>query len=387
MTDLRTPAEIKKPIRTKFSSGPSAKYPGWTAPSGKFVSRSHRSTSCLELIQEVIALQKKVLKIPDNYLVGITTASASGAMEALLWSLLGERGIDVLACCVFSDCWANDIVTEMKIPDVRLLKENFPRLADVTQINFARDLVFCLSATTSGTAYSNVDWIPAGREGLVVCDAASAAFTMDFDWNKLDAVAFSWQKGLGGEGGFGTIVLGPRSILRLESYKPERAIPRIFRISTDKKVNFNLFEGHTINTPSALCLEDFRNSLLWADNLGGISALIQRVGQNYDAIWQWIAQQKVFSFLVEEKYRARHIACLDIISNKYQSKSEKDKWIFLKKIVAICEEENVGFDFLGHALTKPHLRIWMGPTIDSRDLERFLPWLEIAYTKVAEECF
>ncbi|MDR0580977.1 MAG: hypothetical protein LBG04_02585 [Holosporaceae bacterium] len=387
MADLHVLAKIKKPIRAKFSSGPSAKYPGWVAPKGKLVSRSHRSTSCLELIQEVIALQKKILKIPNDYLVGIVPASASGAMETLLWSLLGERGVDVLACCVFSNCWAHDIIAEMKIPNVRLLKEDFPRLADVTQINFARDLVFCLSATTSGAAYSNVDWISANREGLVVCDAASAVFTMDFDWNKLDAVAFSWQKGLGGESGFGTIVLGPRAISRLESYKPERAIPRIFRISTDKKVNFNLFNGYTINTPSALCLEDFRNSLLWADNLGGIPALTRRVEQNYNVVLQWIAQQKIFSFLVEEKYRARHIACLDIISDEYQSQSEENRWIFLKKIVAICEKENVGFDFLGHALTKPHLRIWMGPTIDFQDLERFLPWLEIAYTKMVEECF
>ncbi|MDR0753426.1 MAG: hypothetical protein LBE95_02030 [Holosporaceae bacterium] len=384
--DQYASAKMKKPALAKFSSGPSAKYPGWIAPRGEFVSRSHRSASCLKLIQEIIALQKKILKIPDNYLVGITTASASGAVEALLWSLLGERGIDVLACCVFSDLWANDIVVEMKISDVRLLKENFPRLADVTQINFTRDLVFCLSATTSGAAYSNVDWIPENREGLVICDAASAVFTMDFDWNKLDAVAFSWQKGLGGEGGFGTIVLGPRAISRLESYKSERAIPRIFRISTDKKVNFNLFEGYTINTPSALCMEDFRNSLLWADNIGGMPMLIQRVRQNYAVVQQWVAQQRIFSFLVEEKHRAHHIACLDIISDEYQSKSEEDRWIFLKKIVAICEEEGVGFDFLGHALTKPHLRIWTGPTIDFQDLERFLPWLEVAYTKVAGEC-
>jgi phosphoserine aminotransferase len=197
----------------------------------------------------------------------------------------------------------------------------------------------------------------------------------------LDAVAFSWQKGLGGEGGFGTIVLGPRAIHKLESYEPSRPIPRIFRIAKDRKVKFDLFDGYTVNTPSMICLEDFRNNLIWANNIGGLKVLVQRVKKNYDVTRQWIGQQKIFRFFAEEKQRAQHIACLDIISEEYQSKSEKDKWIFLKKIVDICEEENVGFDFLGHALAKPNLRIWMGPTIESHDLEIFLPWLEIAHNR------
>jgi phosphoserine aminotransferase len=372
---------MKKPDRGKFSSGPCAKPATWTAPIGETISRSHRSKDGLGLIQQVIELQRKILKIPSNYLLGLVPASASGAMEMLLWSLLGERGVDVLACCVFSNCWAHDIVDELKISDTRLIKENFPYLSDVRHVNFNRDLVFCLSATTSGASFHDLDWIPDNRKGLVICDAASAVFTMDFDWNKLDAIAFSWQKGLGGEGGFGTIVLGPRAISRLESYEPARAIPRIFRISNDKKVKFDLFDGYTINTPSMLCLEDFRNNLAWANNLGGLGALVQRVKQNYDVVQRWIGQQKIFCFFVEEKQRAQHITCLDITSQEYRSKSEKDKWIFLGKIVEICEEENVGFDFLGHTFAKPSLRIWMGPTIESQDLEMFLPWLEVAYNR------
>jgi phosphoserine aminotransferase len=325
--------------------------------------------------------QKKVLDIPEDYRLGIVPASASGAMETILWALLGERGVDVLACCVFSNCWGHDVVWELKISDVRLIKENFPKLADVSQVDFARDLVFCLSSTTSGASYHDLDWIPPNRKGLVLCDAASAVFTMDIDWNKLDAVAFSWQKGLGGESGFGSIVLSPRAISRLETYKPEWAIPRIFRIAADKKVKFDLFEGYTINSPSMFCLEDFRNSLIWADSIGGQKALIQKVKQNYDVVQQWLIQQEIFCFLVEEKYRAYHVICLDVLSEEYQSKSEEDKWIFLKKIVEICEEENVGFDFLGHIHTKPNLRIWTGPTIDASDLEKFLPWLEIAYKR------
>ena len=372
---------MKKPDRVMFSSGPCAKPAGWSAPVGETVSRSHRSKDGLKLIKQVIGLQRNVLEIPDNYLLGIVPASASGAMEALLWSLLGERGIDVLACCVFSNYWAHDIVEELKMSDVRLIKENFPYLSDVTQVNFTRDLVFCLSSTTSGASFHDLNWIPGDRKGLVICDAASAVFTMDFDWNKLDAVAFSWQKGLGGEAGFGSIVLSPRAISRLESYELDRAVPRIFRIANGKKVKFDFFDGYTINTPSMICLEDFRNNLIWANNLGGLRALIQRVKRNYAVVQQWLTRQKIFCFFAEEKQRAQHIACLDIISEKYQSKSEKDKWIFLKKIVEICEEENVGYDFLGHTLAKPNLRVWIGPTIESQDLKRFLPWLEVAYNR------
>jgi phosphoserine aminotransferase len=308
-------------------------------------------------------------------------------MEALLWSLLGERAVDVLAQCVFSNVWANDIANELKIPNTRLIKAYFPEMSDVSLVNFDKDVVFCLSSTTSGTVFPDLNWIPDNRRGLTICDVTSAAFTMEIDWTKLDAAAFSWQKGLGGEAGFGSIALSPRAVARLESYKPDRPMPRIFRIANDKKVNFDLFKGYTINTPSMICLEDIYNILTLADNSGGMKGLTKAVERNYNIVEKWISQQNTFRFLADEKYRAHHIACLDISLDRYQSMSDENKWDFLKKIVTFCEKEEAGFDFLGHALTKPHLRIWTGPTVDGGDLEKFLKWLSFACDKVAEECF
>lgn len=373
---------MQKPKNANFSSGPCAKRSNWQPPLCALSGRSHRSSEGLAEIQEIIRLQKKVLSIPDNYFVGIVSASSSGAMEMLLWSLLGANGVDVIAHCIFSNHWANDIINELQLKDVRLFKANFPKMADVREVDFDRDIVFCWSSTTSGTSFKNADWISSDRKGLTICDAASAVFCCAIDWKKLDATAFSWQKGLGGEAGFGTIVLSPKAIARLEQHKPVWPIPRIFRLAQDKKVNFNIFNGHTINTPSMVCVEEFLDNLKWAEALGGVKSLIKKVESNYSVIEQWTSKQNIFRFLIEEPYRAPHIACFDINSEKYQKLSISDKWAFLKRIVEICEQEKVGFDFLGHILTEPHLRIWIGPTIDADDLEKFLPWIEYAYNRL-----
>lgn len=378
---------MDKPLQVRFSCGPCAKHSGWSMPAGRLVSRSHRSAEGIQLIRSVIDLQRKILKIPGDFRIGIVSSSSSGAMETLLWSLIGCNGVDVLAHCVFSNHWAHDVVDELKVSDVRMITADFPQMADVSQVNFDRDLVFCLSSTTSGVAFHDTNWIPDERTGVTICDAASAAFVMDIDWKKLDAVAFSWQKGLGGEAGFGTIVLSPRAATRLESYKPDRGIPRIFRIASDRKVNEALFNGFTINTPSMICLEEFFENLQWADQNGGISFLTEKVERNYEVVRKWISAQESFTFLVDEKFRAHHIACFDISSQKYRLMSDEDKWVFLRKIVELCEKENVGYDFLGHTWTKPHLRIWCGPTVDAENLEKFLPWLEYAYSKVTECSF
>jgi phosphoserine aminotransferase len=379
---MQKPSE--KPINKCYASGACAKRPGWQFPENVLFGRSHRSNAGLSLIQDVIRLQKEVLEIPDDYFLGIIDGSSTGAMETLIWSLLGARGVDVLAHCIFSNHWAYDIKNELRLEDVRIIKADFPAMADTASIDSARDLVFCWTSTTSGVSFRNAEWIKDDRSGLAICDAASAAFATKIDWKKLDAVAFSWQKGLGGEAGFGSIVLSPRAISRLETYKPAWPIPRIFRIANDRKVNFNLFQGHTINTPSMICLKDFYDNLLWAKSIGGMNELLNRVNRNYEAAQNWIAQQSVFQFLADEKYRARHIACLDIKTDKYQSLNEAQKWEFLKKMTAICEEEDVGFDILGHIATKPHLRVWMGATIESEDLQKFFPWLEWAYYQACE---
>jgi len=373
---------MQKPNNVNFSSGPCAKRSDWKLPSCSLVGRSHRSSEGLSEIQEVINLQRKILSIPDDYFVGIVSASSSGAMEALMWSLLGVNGVDVVAHCIFSNHWANDIVNELQLNDVRLFKADFPKMANVEHIDFDRDVVFCWTSTTSGTSFKNADWISSHRKGITICDAASAVFCYEIDWEKLDATAFSWQKGLGGEAGFGTIVLSPRAIERLESHKPIWPIPRIFRLANNKKVIFDIFKGATINTPSMICVEEFLDNLKWAEKIGGIKSLVKKVESNRSVVEQWISKQNTFRYLVEEKYEARHIACFDITSEKYQKLSTPEKWEFFKKLVAICEREKVGFDFLGHILTEPHLRIWIGPTIDSDDLEKFLPWLEYAYNKL-----
>lgn len=373
---------MDKPNCINFSSGPCAKPSTWTTPAGKLLGRSHRSSECMCEINETVQLLKSLLNIPNDYFIGILSASTSGAMETLLWSLLGAIPVTVLAQCVFSNHWANDVVDQLKLPNTNIISAEFPHIADVTKVDFNSDVVFCMTSTTSGVSFQNTNWIDDNRKGLTICDAASAVFCMHLDWQKLDATAFSWQKGIGGEAGLGTIVLSPRAIQRLETYEPQWPIPRVFRIAQKKKVNFAVFNGNTINTPSMMCIEDFHNNLTWAQKQGGLALLCSKIKANYDVVAKWISNNTTFEFLVDESCRARHIICLDIKNEKYQSLSEEAKWVFLKQIVLICEEEQVGVDFLGHMLVKPNLRIWIGPTIENDDLQKFLPWLTYAYEKV-----
>lgn len=372
---------------TNFSSGPCAKHPNWTYPSEKLLGRSHRSRDGLEKIKQTIDLMRKILQIPSDYFIGILSGSNTGAMEALLWTLLGERGVDTFASCNFGKVWTNDIQNELCLKDVRVFTNNFPNLCDTKEVDSDRDLVFCWTSTTSGASFYKADWIKDNRTGLTICDATSAAFACYLPWSKLDATAFSWQKAIGGEAGLGTIVLSPRAIKRLESYKPSWPVPRIFRIASNKKVNFDLFKGYLINTPSMLCIEDFYEAMVWAENLGGLNALIQRIEENYAFVKQWISQQTLFKFLVKESDRAHHIACFDISDQRYQNLSTSDKWDFLKRIVAICEKENTGHDFLGHISTEPHLRVWTGPTIEVDDIKAFLPHMETACKRVLSDTF
>jgi phosphoserine aminotransferase len=373
--------EMRKPQNKCFSSGPCAKHRGWKLQDCRTAGRSHRSVVGIDLVREVTRLQREILRIPDDYHVGIVGGSASGAVECLLWSLLGARGADILSQCVFSRHWMHDMVNELKLADINVIEAVFPNLCDVNAIDFDNDVVFCMVSTTSGTAFQNVDWIDSARGGLTICDATSAAFIYDLDWKKLDATAFSWQKGLGAEGGWGTIVLSPRSIERLQTHKPTWPIPRIFRIAENKKVNLGVFDGYVINTPSMICLEDYRNNLLWARDLGGMPALMAKVDSNLAVLEQWVADQDIFTFLSSREIRAKHISCIDVSTPKYKSLSPNDRRSFLKKIVSMCEEEEVGYDFLGHICTPPLLRIWSGPTIEADDLEAFLPWLIYAYDK------
>lgn len=374
---------MEKPEHTCFSSGPCGKRKDWVPPIGILAGHSHRSEEGLAFIQNVILLQKKVLEIPQNYFLGIVSASTTGAMETLIWNLLGPNKIDVLAVGMFGHLWAHDIVNELKLKDVQVLSSDFGKLEYLKKMRSSSDNVFCWTSTTSGVSVNGADWISEDRRGITICDAASAAFVSKLKWEKLDAVAFSWQKGIASEAGFGTIVLSPRAIKRLENYTPSWPIPRIFRLKDGNKINYKIFDGYTINTPSMICLEEFYNNLVWAHEHGGIDFLSQRVEENYLALKHWIDNQCIFKFLCEEKYRAHAVGCLDLCDEYYQHLPESAKWAFLKKIVRFCAQEKVGYDFLGHTLTKPHLRIWLGPTIETSDLLKFLSWMEYAYTQVA----
>ena len=294
--------------------------------------------------------------------------------------------MDVLAYCVFSNHWARDIVEELKIQNTTLIKEDFPKMADVSKVNFDHDLVFCLSSTTSGVSFHDTNWIPADRKGLTICDASSGAFIVGVDWRKLDATAFSWQKALGGEGGFGVVVLSPRAVERLRNFRSDRAIPRIFRIVNNGEINMPFFDGATINTPSMLCFQDIYDTLVWADQSGGLPFLQRRVEKNYHTVCDWIKSQNIFRFLVEERFRAHHIACLDINNERYQFLTKDEKWRFLQQVLDLAAEKQYGYDFLGHALAaEPHIRIWCGPTIESEDLREFLQRLLEVYKEVAFE--
>lgn len=374
---------MQKLQQTNFGSGPCSKYFGWAPPKGTYAGRSHRSPEGLSVIQDLIALQRKILRVPSDYYLGILSGSNSGGIEAAMWTLLGARGVDVIAHCVFSNHWEHDIKNELKLPDVRSFKAGFAEMADVSDVDFDRDVVFCWTSTTSGVSFQNADWIAKDRKGLTICDAASAAFIFDFDWSKLDATAFAWQKGPGGEAGASTLVLSPRAIERLESYEPSWPVPRLFRIASNKKVNFKIFEGYTINTPSMLCIEDFHNILTWVEKIGGLDAMIARVQANYSVLKEFISRRNPFEFLVkDENKRAHHIACLDIASAEYQQLNADQRWDFLKKMYKICHDETGGNDFLGYIFGDPNLRIWAGPTIESSELEKLLLNLEHAYEKV-----
>ncbi|MBE6447391.1 MAG: phosphoserine aminotransferase [Alphaproteobacteria bacterium] len=368
-----------------FCSGPCAKRPGWKAPETKLLGRSHRSTDGLNLIKETVKLQREILQIPDDYLIAITPASSTGAMEMLLWNFIRDNGTDILNCCVFSNHWARDIIHEIKAKNVNLVSAEFPYQSDTKSINHSHDVVFCISSTTSGTAYYDLNWISDNRQGITICDASSGAFVMTMNWSKLDATAFSWQKGLGGEAGFGVIVLSPRAVNRLLTYQPQRGIPRVFRMLNDDKLNQAFFEGSTINTPSMLCIQECYDNLKWAKNGGGLTYLIRRVEENYQAVYRWISQQDMFRFLVPDEFRAHHIACLDLTDDGYQALSSPQKREFLRKILEKSEQKQYGYDFLGHALEKPHIRIWCGPTIELSDLNFFLSKLPELYAEVRAE--
>jgi phosphoserine aminotransferase len=374
-----------RPARPFFSSGPCAKRPGWTpeALSGALLGRSHRSKPGKAKLKDAIARTKTLLGIPADYRVGIVPASDTGAVEMALWSLLGPRPVDCFAWESFGEDWVTDTIKQLKIKDSRIIRADYGALPDLASADPKHDIVFLWNGTTSGVRVPDADWIANDREGLTICDATSAAFAMELPWSKLDVATFSWQKVLGGEAAHGMLVLSPRAVARLESYSPSWPLPKIFRMTKDRKVVDGIFEGETINTPSMLALEDYLDALTWAEGIGGLKALIARSQDNLGVLDRWVRKCGWADFLATEQgSRSNTSVCLKIIDPWFKMLGSDAQADAAKKIASLLENEGVAYDIAGYRAAPPGLRIWCGATVDKADLEALTPWLDWAWAKV-----
>ncbi len=386
MTDITKPAT--RPVRPEFSSGPCAKRPGWSFRNleAACLGRSHRSKPGKAKLAEAIDRTRKLLGIPHDYRVGLVPASDTGAVEMALWSLLGARGVDVLAWESFGQGWVSDITKQLKLDDVRVLAADYGRLPDLTEVDPARDVVFTWNGTTSGVRVPDADWIAADRTGLTICDATSAVFAQKLHWSKLDVVTFSWQKVMGGEAAHGMLILSPRAVDRLENYTPTWPLPKIFRLTKGGKLIQGLFEGATINTPSLLCVEDYLDALNWADEIGGQEALLKRADDNLAVLAQWVERTEWIDFLAEDPAtRSNTSVCLKIVDRHIAALSDEKQAAFSKRIASLLDKEGVAYDIGAYRDAPPGLRIWTGATIDRSDLEALVPWLDWAFATASAE--
>ncbi|NQV55341.1 MAG: phosphoserine transaminase [Rhodospirillales bacterium] len=379
---MNTPAKPdSRPANSNFSSGPCAKRPGWTTDvlSGAALGRSHRSKPGKAKIAGVIDKSRAILGVPGDYRIGIVAASDTGAVEMALWSLLGGRGVDVLAWESFGAGWVSDITKQLKLEDVRILDADYGHLPDLGQVDFSRDVVFTWNGTTSGVRVPNGDWIDADREGLTICDATSAAFAMDLPWDKLDVTTYSWQKVMGGEAQHGILILSPRAVERLESYTPPWPMPKLFRMTSGGKLNEGIFKGATINTPSMLCVEDAADGLAWAESVGGLKGLIGRSEANLAALSDWVEKSPSVDFLAEvPETRSCTSVCLKITAPWFTGLAEDDQAAAAKRVCAFLDIEGVAFDIDAYRDAPPGLRIWAGATIEASDLEALTGWIDWA---------
>ncbi len=371
-----------RPIGAHFSSGPCAKRPGWSlehlrdAPLG----RSHRAKAGKAKLKLAIDLTREMLRIPSDYRIGITPGSDTGAVEMALWSMLGARGVDVLAWESFGEGWVSDIVKELKLPGVRTLKAAYGELPDLTKVDFNNDVVLTWNGTTSGVRVPDADWIPVNRAGLTICDATSAAFAQALDWSKLDVTTFSWQKALGGEAAHGMIVLSPRAVQRLESYKPAWPMPKLFRMTKGAKLIEGFFEGETINTPSMLCVEDYLDALNWGREIGGLDALIGRADANTKALSDWAAKTSWIDFLATRpETRSNTSVCLKVVDAAIVAMPAEAQAAFAKALAGLLEKEKVAFDIGAYRDAPPGLRIWCGATVETSDVAALTHWLDWAF--------
>jgi len=373
-----------RPVVPHFSSGPCAKRPGWSVQnlSGAFVGRSHRSKPGNARLKRAIDLTRDVLQVPADYRIGIVPASDTGALEMALWSLLGARPVTMLAWESFGEGWVSDVAKELKLKSLTVLRAPYGELPDLHSIDPASDIVFTWNGTTSGTRVPNADWIAGDRTGLTICDATSAAFAQPLDWPKLDAVTFSWQKVLGGEAAHGMLILSPRAVARLESYRPPWPLPKIFRMTKSGKLNEAIFQGETINTPSMLCVEDYLDTLAWAKSIGGLPALHARADANAKVIADWVARTPWIDFLTRDPaLRSNTSVCLKVVDPAVGRLSAEAQAAFVKGIAATLEQEEIAYDINAYRDAPAGLRIWCGSTVESSDVAALTLWLDWAYAK------
>jgi phosphoserine aminotransferase len=387
MDYMTNPMPAMRPVTPHFSSGPCAKRPGWSlqALTDAALSRSHRAKVGKAKLKRAIDLTREILEVPADYRIGIVPASDTGAVEMAMWSLLGQRPVTMLAWESFGEGWVSDVIKELKLKNATVMKAAYGELPDLIRVDFTSDVVFTWNGTTSGVRVPNADWIPSNREGLTICDATSAAFAQSLDFSKLDVVTFSWQKALGGEAAHGMLILSPRAVARLESYKPAWPLPKIFRMTKGGKLNEGIFEGETINTPSMLCVEDYLDTLQWAKSVGGLKALIARADANTKVIADWVARTPWVDFLAREaSIRSNTSVCLKVVDPAITSLSADAQSAFAKGLAGAVEKEGAGYD-LGHYRDAPAgLRIWCGATIEVRDVEILTQWLDWAFAKTKD---
>jgi len=377
-----------RPTSPNFSSGPCKKRPGWSADAlqTEILGRSHRSKLGKQRLEEVIDRSREILNLPEDYLLGVVPASDTGAVEMALWSMLGARGVDMLAWESFGATWVTDVIKQLKLDDIRTLEADYGKLPDLASVDFDRDVVFTWNGTTAGVRVPNGDWIADDRKGLTICDATSAIFAMELPWDKLDVVTYSWQKVLGGEGGHGIIILSPRAVERLESYTPSWPMPKIFRMTNGGKLIDGIFRGETINTPSMLVVEDAIDALKWAEKIGGLEGLLKRTRANRAHLDAWLASSDWAADLAEDAANGSNTSmCIKIVDPWALGLSADQQALLPKKISQLLEAENVALDINGYRDAPPGLRIWGGATVEPNDIKALLPWLDWAYAVVKAE--
>jgi phosphoserine aminotransferase len=373
-----------RPVNPHFSSGPCAKRPGWNLQNltDAVLGRSHRSKIGKAKLKRAIDLTREVLEVPVDYRIGIVPASDTGAVEMALWSLLGARPVTMLAWESFGEGWVTDVEKQLKLKELTVIKAPYGELPDLGKVNFDNDVVFTWNGTTSGVRVPNGDWISAKRKGLTICDATSAAFAQRLDLPKLDVATFSWQKALGGEGAHGMLILSPRAVARLETYKPAWPLPKIFRLTKGGKLNEAIFSGETINTPSMLCVEDYIDTLHWAKSVGGLTATVARSDANAKALSDWVATTPWVEHLAKNaSERSNTSVCLKIVDPAVTRLSGDGQAAFAKTLAGLLEKEGVAYDIAFYRDAPPGLRIWCGATVERSDIEALTPWLDWAFAE------